>query len=49
MKKNITLPENIMMPRIRKNIGPEVRVIIIQPTRLPTIWDDMKKVQNIAK
>ena len=49
MKKNIMFPVNIMMPRIRKKMGPEVRVIIIEPTKLPTICEDIKRVQNIEK
>lgn len=49
MKKNIMLPENIMRPRMRKKIGPEVRVMIIEPTRLPIICEDMKNVQKIEK
>lgn len=38
-----------MIPKIRKKIGPDVRVIMIEPTRFPTPFDDMKIVQNIEK
>ena len=49
MKKNIRLPVNMMIPSDRKKIGPEVRVIIIEPTRFPTIYEDMNRTQKIEK
>ena len=47
-KKHI-FPVNIMIPNIRKNQGPEVLVIKKEPTRFPTIYDDMKNDQKIEK
>lgn len=39
----------MMMLMMMKKTGPDVLVIIMEPTKFPTIYDPIKKVQKIEK
>jgi len=40
---------NITILMIMKNMGPDVLVIMIDPTKLPTTYEPIKKIQKIVK